>query len=54
MTLTLAPTLTLTWHQELKFIEEWKGKGAADVDAQVSLSVSARVRARVRVSDRVD
>jgi len=52
MTLTLAPTLTLTWHQELKFIEEWKGKGAADVDAQVSVSV--RVRARVRVSDRVD
>ena len=52
MTLTLAPTLTLTWHQELKFIEEWKGKGAADVDAQVSVSVSVSVR--VRVSDRVN
>ena len=52
MTLTLAPTLTLTWHQELKFIEEWKGKGAADVDAQVSVRV--RVRISVRVSDRVD
>ena len=56
MTLILAPTLTLTWHQELKFIEEWKGKGAEDVDAQVRVRVrvSVRVRVRVRVSDRVN